>query len=78
VHFGDDHSAVLLATRAIEVGEELTISYIENEQEGGVEARRKELAPYGFVCDCARCETEAAEGAGPVSGAHGTKRAAGE
>jgi hypothetical protein len=39
-------------------GEEITISYIE-EEELEVEERRAALAGYGFTCGCERCSAEA-------------------
>ena len=44
--------------RAIKQGEEITITY------GGLDIpkaeRHRQLAPYGFACDCAACEEGAA------------------
>ena len=48
--------AVILATRDISPGEEIKISYIE--QEGDWEERAEELRDYGFVCHCEKCEAE--------------------
>ncbi|KAI5831716.1 SET domain-containing protein [Schizophyllum commune Tattone D] len=51
-------SARLRAVRAIKQGEEITITY------GGLDIpkaeRHRQLAPYGFACDCAACEAGAA------------------
>jgi len=53
-----------VALRRIEEGEEVVISYIE-EEGAGLGERRERLAEYGFVCRCARCEAEeAAAGVG--------------
>ena len=49
-----DGAARLVAMRPIAAGEEVTISYIDDE-ESSVWRRREALADYGFVCDCARC-----------------------
>ncbi|GAQ91639.1 hypothetical protein KFL_008230040 [Klebsormidium nitens] len=48
--------AVLLANRRIEVGEEVTISYID-ESDSYID-RQRALADYGFVCRCLRCLTD--------------------
>eukprot|EP00887_Chlorella_sp_A99_P006616 scaffold3.g6616.t1 len=53
-----DGSAVVLALRNIAPGEEVTISYIE--EDAPLEERRAELADYGFVCRCSRCRDEEA------------------
>lgn len=54
-----DGGAVLVAVRDISAGEEVTICYIET---SGVSLhdRRRALADYGFVCECARCVREEA------------------
>lgn len=49
--------ARFLALRDVAAGEELTISYID-EEEAGLEERRRALGEYGFTCRCERCETE--------------------
>jgi len=59
VRFGDDRTAVVVALRDIQPGEELTISYIENDMP--LEARQKELQEYGFICDCPLCSQQAIE-----------------
>ncbi|KAK9805419.1 hypothetical protein WJX73_003394 [Symbiochloris irregularis] len=48
-----DGSAVLLAKRGINAGEEITISYIDESME--YEDRRVALLDYGFECRCVRC-----------------------
>eukprot|EP00854_Cymbomonas_tetramitiformis_P010851 gene10851-12837_t len=48
-----DGRAVLLAKTAIAAGEEITISYVNEEE--GLKARRAALADYGFLCRCERC-----------------------
>lgn len=69
-----DGYAMVRALRTISPGEELTISYIDLEEEepvGGrtgavrrrpksLEERRAELRDYGFVCRCQRCLEEEA------------------
>jgi len=51
-----DGHAVLLATRAIKRGEEITISYID--EDASLEERQALLADYAFVCRCSRCLEE--------------------
>jgi hypothetical protein len=46
------------AAAAAAAGEEVTISYIDEELPLG--ERKAALADYGFVCRCARCEKERA------------------
>lgn len=48
-----DGRAVLIALRDISVGEEITISYINEDDE--YEERQKALRDYGFVCHCDLC-----------------------
>ncbi len=48
-----DGRVQLTALRDIDAGDEVTISYIDERQP--LEARRKELQDYGFVCRCTRC-----------------------
>ncbi|GBF89127.1 hypothetical protein Rsub_01844 [Raphidocelis subcapitata] len=50
--------ARLVAARRIAAGEEVTISYVE-EEGVGLEERRAALAAYGFECRCGRCEADA-------------------
>ena len=50
-----------MALRDIEEGEEVVISYIE-EEGADLAERRAALAEYGFVCQCERCEAEALAG----------------
>jgi hypothetical protein len=49
--------AVLVATRDIVAGEEVTISYVDEAQT--LEERRVALDGYGFRCDCSKCAAEA-------------------
>ena len=58
---GPSGAARILALRRIATGEEVTLSYIQ-EEGAGLEARRAALAAYGFVCRCGRCEAEALAG----------------
>ncbi len=51
---------VISAVRDIGVGEEITISYIDEGQP--LDERRADLADYGFRCRCARCTAEEARG----------------
>ncbi|PWA56149.1 histone-lysine N-methyltransferase ATXR2 [Artemisia annua] len=52
-----DGQAAILACRSIKKGEEVTISYIDEDLE--LEERRALLADYGFNCKCSRCIEEA-------------------
>ncbi|XP_024391830.1 histone-lysine N-methyltransferase ATXR2 isoform X1 [Physcomitrium patens] len=51
-----DGHAVLLALRPIKKGEEVTISYID--EDASLEERRAALADYAFLCRCSRCLEE--------------------
>ena len=54
VAFAEDNSVFVVTTRAVALGEELTISYID--ANGADDERREELREtYGFECACARC-----------------------
>ena len=53
-----DGSAIILAKRAIEAGEEICISYIEESEPHHV--RQSALEDYGFVCSCSRCTADLA------------------
>ena len=46
--------------RAVAAGDELFISYIENETLS-FQQRRMALREYGFTCQCARCQHESGE-----------------
>ena len=43
----------LVAARDIREGEELTISYVDSDQDAV--DRRAATADYGFLCECPRC-----------------------
>ena len=59
VHFlGEGSEATLLAKRTIEIGEELSISYIDDNERVSFHERRASLRDYGFECDCAKCTIE--------------------
>ncbi|KAL4420876.1 hypothetical protein ABPG77_002835 [Micractinium sp. CCAP 211/92] len=60
----DNGCAVILALRDIAPGEEVTLSYID--EEAPLEERREQLGEYGFACACDKCSAEelAAELAG--------------
>lgn len=58
--------ASILALQEISVGEEVAISYIDEEM--GLRERREALRDYGFKCSCAKCTTS--------KGARKTKKAA--
>jgi hypothetical protein len=53
-------SCVLVARKPIRKGEELTISYLEDDQLDW-SRRQDALSDYGFVCRCARCESEVSQ-----------------
>ena len=52
----EDGAAVILAKRGIAVGEEITISYID--ESADLADRTKQLADYGFTCQCSWCRQE--------------------
>lgn len=58
VDFSSNNTGVVTATREILPGEEICISYIEEEDERGFEERQTALVDYQFECDCPRCEKE--------------------
>ena len=61
-HFVDDHGVkIISASRRIEQGEEITVSYINEESEASTrcEFLRKK---WGFVCDCLACSNPASIG----------------
>lgn len=76
---GDDMSIMLKMVRDVAVGEEVTISYIDENRPRS--ARRENLlSSYHFHCACARCEAEAEAGGAKYSYArsvnnHGRKGA---
>ncbi|CAN6240994.1 unnamed protein product [Urochloa humidicola] len=51
-----DGHAVILALRPISKGEEITISYIDEDL--SYEERQAQLADYGFTCACSKCQEE--------------------
>lgn len=53
-----DGSAIILAKRAIEAGEEICISYIEESEPHHV--RQSMLEDYAFTCSCSRCRADLA------------------
>ena len=55
-----DGAAVLLALRPIAAGDEVTISYVDEEEPLG--ERRAALADYGFECACEKCVAEELDG----------------
>ena len=68
VRFGRDSEVALVTKRPVRVGEQLTITYI-NELYLALEnvtQRRDRLAPYMFECACERCISEAATAASHV------------
>ena len=52
-------ACVIVARKDIAEGEEITISYLDDDSKSRDE-RQDALADYGFVCRCARCEQELA------------------
>ena len=59
--FMEDNRVVVSLLRDVCEGEELTISYVDVEQD--CSDRAEELAAYGFTCACARCVAEGGGGA---------------
>jgi hypothetical protein len=57
ITYEGNSQARLVALRALAPGEEICVSYIEEEQP--LEERRADLFDYGFVCACSRCQAEA-------------------
>ena len=53
VKFKTDNTSQVIALGPIQPGEELTHSYIENEDD--LESRMSDLRTYGFACDCPKC-----------------------
>ena len=53
VKFAANNTAQVFALGNINAGDELTHSYIENEN--SLEERISELRTYGFSCDCPKC-----------------------
>jgi len=56
IKFDKDYTAFVVATKPIQKGEEISHSYIENDQP--LDGRQYDLQEYGFVCDCERCQRE--------------------
>jgi SET domain-containing protein len=52
-----DGSMQLVALRQLEAGEEVTISYIDEEEP--LALRQAHLADYGFACTCSLCRCTA-------------------
>ena len=60
VYFNVDGTIVVLARRFIDVGEELTWSYLNGLEHLSVRSRRKQLLKFcNFTCKCERCRREA-------------------
>ena len=53
---GQTAAAALVALRPIRPGEEITVAYIPLDEP--LDARRRALHEYGFLCDCQRCAQE--------------------
>ncbi|KAF8649563.1 hypothetical protein HU200_064257 [Digitaria exilis] len=51
-----DGHAVILAIKPISKGEEITISYIDEDL--SYEERQAQLADYGFTCECSKCQEQ--------------------
>ena len=51
-----DGAAVVTAKRLILTGQEITISYIDEDEL--FDERREQLRDYGFHCNCARCKAK--------------------
>ena len=56
IEFMDSNQAWLLAYRDIKAGEELFISYVDDELD--YDDRQFDLRTYGFQCKCTKCERE--------------------
>jgi hypothetical protein len=56
---GLNNTAYVVALRDILPGEELTHSYIENDNQ--LQQRSDDLKCYGFQCTCSKCELESKE-----------------
>jgi hypothetical protein len=65
----------LVARQTIRAGDEITISYIDQNETAGVAERREALRDYGFVCECAACAPASGGSAGPQGGHARLKRA---
>ena len=75
VAFAEDNAVFVVKTRAVALGEELTISYVD--ASGADDERREELREtYGFECACARCERGGKEAKKPKKPAPAAKKAA--
>ncbi|EIE20780.1 SET domain-containing protein [Coccomyxa subellipsoidea C-169] len=57
-HIDTDGSATILARKPIAPGEEVCLSYID--EDAPYHDRRAALADYGFTCECDKCVSEAA------------------
>ncbi|KAL3635496.1 Histone-lysine N-methyltransferase atxr2 [Castilleja foliolosa] len=55
-----DGQATIIALRPIKKGEEITISYIDEDLP--FKERQESLADYGFICKCPKCTEEEEEG----------------
>lgn len=53
---GNDHDITLRTNQDVRANEQLTISYIDGSLD--VHERARQLAMYGFTCDCERCREE--------------------
>jgi hypothetical protein len=72
VAFAEDNAVFVVTTRAVALGEELTISYVD--ASGTDDERREELQEtYGFECRCARCERGGGEAKKPKKTAPAAK-----
>ena len=65
-YVGGSHTAAVIAKQALAPGEELCINYVDVDLP--LIERRDALRHYGFVCTCAKCESEAREEARGGSG----------
>lgn len=61
VHCETSNECILVARTAIKKGEEVCISYIDEDQ--SLRERQHDLQDYGFACQCSRCISEEA---GPI------------
>ena len=56
VDHGQDAEGMLVASRPIEAGEQIMLSYIDEAQDKA--ERREQLKDYGFECRCSKCMSE--------------------
>ena len=74
IAYVDDNAVIVVTTRAVTLGEEMTISYVDTQ--GTDDERREELSEvYGFECGCERCGVRDTKPAGKATPAKAAKKA---